>query len=75
MSNAEKEKPLVKLPRVRVEMPLMELNDMYEKLGRAQRVLREGNPERREQIARQLLAEIGQQMDAACGGFLAPMHV
>lgn len=67
--------PFVALPRVRVEMPLVELNNMYVELGHAQRVLREGNPEQKVALASKILAQLSQSMDAASGGFLAPRNV
>lgn len=64
-----------KLPRVRVEMLLSDLNEMYVKIGQAQRVLREGNPDGKERIVRELLADVGLRMDSASGGFLAPANM
>ncbi len=65
------ETPFVALPRVRVEMPLAELNDMYVTVDLARRVLREGNPEQKIALTSKLLADLSMAMDAASGGFLA----
>lgn len=67
--------PMTQLPRVRVEMLLTDLNAMYVKVGLAKRVLIEGDPDKKDRLLRELLTEVGRQMDEASGGFLAARNV
>ena len=64
-----------RLPRVRVEVPLKEMSDLYRLVVGLQRVLREGNPDRKDELLRRGLFEVSDTLNGWSGEFLAPPHV
>ena len=68
-------KPMVELPHVWIELPLAKLNDFYVDINQARRVLREGNPEQRNQLALRMLDALSLNMNEASGGFLTARNV